>query len=382
MDKNYHSRLLDISKRLDHVIERLKSSYIDEKYSNWVIWLLLAPFRDLAKIKDIQQGMMRFSSVLLAFIPIVSTGTGTFVLEGMDIPAYFKPVITGAAGYLFSLAFYFPQLLNFKSEHFHTGAYRIWRRQEYDIFRTAFLDNKNDFYFKGLYDYVTKAGEVYQMVDRRLSDYLQNERTNYKSEIRNLQEQLDLVNKNAEQITKDFQDFTDDLIEERDELFVELEYLIQLLKDVNMLLFRMFNGEFNRGDLDVLTGFTLYELREDKLCLIKDRKTSGASPKEISLHDPKYAHYGTVRVILDNSRSKPYINTSYTGHVVVSFRLNMDNKGVWVYNFHFDESDHRSWKLLVENGNIDSREIYRLIHALCLLSLDEHYFSDKEAVSK
>lgn len=40
----------------------------------------------------------------------------------------------------------------------------------------------------------------------------------------------------------------------------------------------------------------------------------------------------------------------------------------WVYNFHFDKDNQKVNHLLVKNDIIDSREVYRLIHALCLVT--------------
>jgi hypothetical protein len=390
-EKNYHSRLLDLSEKFDQVIQRLKSSYIDKKYQiPWIFWLLLCPIRDLKKVKDIQEG---FNKVLnptffLSLIPIVTSiaaaAAGDSILE--EIPVTVQTLLGGIVGYVITILLYFPTLLKFKSDHFHLGAYRVWRRQEYNLFHGAFLDAPEDFYFKGLYDYVTRSGEISQLVDKRLGDFLQNERTDYKSEIRSLKDQLKEVNENAKNMNNEFksmiaahQQLLDQLMQENNETLLELGYLIQLLKDINMLLFRKFNGNFTRKDLNILTGFTLYELEGEKLVLIEDVQTSGASPRVIPLDDPKFRNYGAVRVIKDNTNHTPYINEPYPEHMIVSYRYNMDNKGVWVYNFHFDKTDERILKLLVGNGTIDSREIYRLVHALCLLSLEEDYFFKKEA---
>ncbi|WP_282156009.1 hypothetical protein [Cytobacillus gottheilii] len=393
-EKNYHSRLLDISEKFDQVIQKLKSSYIDKKYQqHWILWLLLCPWRDFKKVKDIQEGVNKLlnSSFFLSLLPILSSIAaavgGHFLLE--EIPTTVQSIIGGIIGYVITILIYFPTILKYNSDHFHLGAYRVWRRQEYNLFQGAFLDAPEDFYFKGIYDYVTRSGEISQLVDKRLGDFLQNERANYKSEIRSLKDQLEQSNDNAKHMNTEFksviadhQQFLDQLMVENKETLLELGYLIQLLKDINMLLFRKFNGKFTRKDLNILTGFTLYELQGNKLVLIEDVQTSGASPKVIPLDDPKYKDYGAVRVIKDKDNHTPYINEPYPEHMIVSYSYNIDHKAIWVYNFHFDMTDERILKLLVGNGTIDSREIYRLVHALCLLTLEEDYFFEKEAGSK
>lgn len=59
-------------------------------------------------------------------------------------------------------------------------------------------------------------------------------------------------------------------------------------------------------------------------------------------------------------------------------KTGIDTGQVWVYNFHFDSDNKKASHLLVENDIIDSREVYRLVRALCLLSI-ENYSKPKEA---
>ncbi|MDE3840972.1 hypothetical protein C0966_17035 (plasmid) [Bacillus methanolicus] len=381
--KNYHSRLLNISNQFDPVIEKLKSSYIDEKYSSWYVWLATAPLRDIEKVLQLQQGIISFftGKFFVAFLPLLSAIFGPLLFIPTDLSAWVTPFASGFIGYLITMAIYFPQLTRFDSDHFHTGAYQVFRRQEYDLFKAAFLDPQGEFYFKGIYDYVTNSKEGYRLVERLIHDFLQNERTNYESKIHYFEEKIKDINKNAEEITSEYNAFTEELISERDELLTEFEYVIQLLKDLNTLLFRMHNKGLTKKDLNVLTGFTLYELRGDKLVQIEDVGTSGITAEEISLSDPRYSHYGVVKVIKENL-DQPYFNHPYPGHVVVSYRMRIDQKAIWVYNFHFDDSNTRAWKLLVENDIIESKEIYRLVHALCLLSQDFDPKEEKGAVNQ
>lgn len=58
--------------------------------------------------------------------------------------------------------------------------------------------------------------------------------------------------------------------------------------------------------------------------------------------------------------------------------MRMDLNKTWVYNFHFDTDDKKNNHLLVKDDIIESREVYRLIHALCLLA-QESIVTPKEA---
>lgn len=400
MEKNYHSRLLLVSERFDSVIEKLKTSYIDEKYQlAWWLWLLTAPVRDFAKVKDFQKGIDTFfkSSAFLAILPFL-TAFGGYVVSlfypfSIPFPEWTVTAISFLFGYIANMFIYFPLLINYKSEHFHTGAYRLFRRQEYDLFLSSFLDDKGDFYFKGLYDYVTNSTEGQRTiatlinngkisVESLLNNFLQNERTNYESRIFHLEEKLNESTNIIDQMDADFDEFTQTLISERGDLHQEFEYVIELLKDINTLLFRIHNKGISVNDLDILTGFTLYELKGNTLIQKADVRTSGSSPRIIKLDDPTYSHYGVVKVI-NEDLSRPYFNHPYPGHVVVSYKMRVDCSGTWVYNFHFDSSNLKAWKLLVENGIIESKEIYRLVHALSLLTLNfEENTSTEGAVNQ
>jgi hypothetical protein len=382
-EKNYHSRLLNISKQFDHVIEKLKTSYIDEKYTAWYVWLAVAPLRDMGTVIQLQKGIASFitGKFFVAILPILTALAGPLISIPTDLPMWVTPFVSGVLGYIISMCIYFPQLVRFTSVHFHTGAYRVFRRQEYDLFKSSFLDPQGEFYFKGIYDNITSSKEGYRLIQRLIQDFLQNERIHYEGKIQSLEDKIQEINSNVERITLEYTEFTEGLITERDELLLEFEYVIQLLKDLNTLLFRMYNKGITLKDLNILTGFTLYELRKDKIVQIEDVGTSGVTATEIYLNDPKYQHYGAVKVINENI-DRPYFNHPYPGHIVVSFKLRIDQKAIWVYNFHFDDSNTRAWKLLIENGIIESKEIYRLVHALCLLSQNTQLGSMEGAVNQ
>ncbi|MEI2356683.1 hypothetical protein [Mesobacillus zeae] len=379
---NYHSRLLHISRQLDDVIEKLKLSYIDNRLQTpWILWLAGAPLRDIAKIKELQQGILSFfnSKAFLSILPLISAALGPVILSGL--PNWVTPFVTFILGYLVSMLFYLPQLTDFKSEHFHLGAYKTFRKQEYNLFKGAFLDDIGDYYFKGLYDYTTSSKEGYQLIRSLLQGYISGEKAEYEKEIYRLNQIIDENQINTELITEEYSEFSNELITEKEQMLSEFEYVINLLKDINTLLFRIHNKGIELQDLNILTGFTLYELRGETLYQIADVGTSGITATEIRLKDKKYANYGVVKVINDKL-NLPYRNDPYPGHVIVSYKMSIDGKGTWVYNFHFDDSNTKASKLLIENAIIESKEIYRLIHALCLLSQNPKFKSSKEAVNQ
>lgn len=75
-EKNYHSRLLGLSKTFDNIIEVIKNSYIDQKYNNWFVWLLTSPVRDLKQIHSLMDLLKKILAipVVTTLISIVSFG--------------------------------------------------------------------------------------------------------------------------------------------------------------------------------------------------------------------------------------------------------------------------------------------------------------------
>lgn len=384
-DKYYHSRLLALSYVFDRPIEQLKNSYIDEKYSNWIIWLLLSPIRDIPKIKSVSTGVKGLFN--LSMIPILSAATMPIYLNIPGIHTSLDIVIGYLLGYLFTLFFYYRKILQFDSGHFHTGAYRKFRNQEYQLFRAAFLDDKNDFYFKGLYDYldaILQRGENFDSlittVDTRLDNYLQNERVDYKKQVAILEDKLNQTEQSVRELTDDYDAMIDELIKDRDQLMEGAVYVIQLIKDINILLYRIKNKLFSTKDLNLVSGFTLYEKDGEVMRRIEDVGTTGISPIEIPLDSQKYSEWGVLKVINEDLKT-PFVNDPYSNHSIVSYQMKMDYGRRWVFNFHFDKSDLKSYHLLINDDIIESREVYRLIHALCLLSQDNQLFP-KEAANK
>lgn len=378
--KNYHSRLLDMSKAFDKPIERLKSSHVSEKYTNWIVWLLLAPFRELGRILKVQEGIKKLpaESITALTVPFFTFGNVIYQNVVGDLTSFIEYVGVGTigflVGYLLSLLIFLTYLWDFYSDHFHTGAYRALKRQEYDMFHKAFLDNKGDFYFKGVYDYIGKmqtSSNEFNALSDKVKDFFEKDKMQLELKFQLLQKRYNRLEKeNKKQIDRVTATY-EDLIEEYDANVRDLsdgsEYVIELIKDINNVLFRIRNGVFSSKDLDLVCGFTLHELRGRKLYRLEDVGTSGRTPEIIDIDDPFYKDWGVVRVVKKNMKL-PVINHPYDNHTIVSVKMNIDRDKQWVYNFHFDTDNQKVNHLLVKNDIIDSREVYRLIHALCLVS--------------
>jgi len=378
--KNYHSRLLHMSKAFDKPIERLKGGHVDAKYSNWMIWLLLAPLREYTRFIKVHEGLKKLSAESLTALVIPSSAILTtliqWVIGNINNLVDFVGIVTLglSVGYLLSLIIYWRSLLDFYSDHFHTGAYKVFRKQEYDMFKIALFDKEGDFYFQGVYDYFGKmqAGrDEFTALSDKVTDYFEKDKKQLETKFTLIQNQYNrLQTKSDEKINK-ITEMYESLILDYDEILKDAsdgaEYVIELIKDINNVLFRMRNEEFTSKDLNLVCGFTLYEQKGKELHKIEDVGTSGRTPKVININDPIYKDWGVVEVIKKNLK-QPVINEPYENHTVVSVKMNIDRDKQWVYNFHFDMDNKKANHLLVKNDIIDSREVYRLMHALCLIA--------------
>ncbi|MCA1066060.1 hypothetical protein QTG56_25785 (plasmid) [Rossellomorea sp. AcN35-11] len=389
--KNYHSRLLAMSKAFDKPLERIKASYIDERYSNWITWLLMSPVREYKRVMKVHEGLKKFSAETLTALLVPATGIGAILYQStLSRIDHFVDLVGVTAlglisGYVFSVIVFLSYLLNFNSPHFHTGAYRKFRRQEYDMFKRALLDEQGDFYFQGVYDYFGKmqaGNEEITGLSDKITKYFEKDKVQVELKYRLIRGLYDRQEKRNEEETNKIIREYETLIEVYDATIKEAsrgtEYIIELIKDINNVLFRMRNGVFTTKDLNLICGFTLYEQRGNKIHKLEDVGTSGRSPKVIELEDPEYKNWGAVEVIKKDMK-EPVINEPYENHTVVSLKMNIDRTKQWVYNFHFDTDNKKVNHLLVKNDIIDSREVYRLIHALSLVAEGVEYGAQKEA---
>lgn len=377
-NKNYHSILLGLSRNFDDVIEEMKDSYQDEKYSNWVIYLLLSPLIDISRINRNRKGIESAikSHIGQAYmIPFISGLSGMGLAFFQEINPWVYSILGIFFGYVFLLPYYFKKMITFQSGHFHTGAYRIFRNQEYTLMKQALLDEKRDYFFKGIYDYLNHISsdseqylQIYKMIEEKLDRHHQVEVKQLETKNTLLRERLKKADQLLEKTMEEYESFVKELRKIDRNRKEGMEIVIDMIKEINSVLFRMGNGTFSKKDLGFVSAYTIYRKERDSLIKIEDVGTSGTSPSVLSLKED--TKWGAVEVI-NKQTDKPVINEPYDNRMVVSFRIRMRANGkeeIWVFNFHFDLTDKKPQHLLLKNDIIESREVYRLIHALCLLT--------------
>lgn len=363
---NYHNSLKQFTNGIDPMMEKMRTSFKETQGSGFIGSLLVKPFTDMLKLPKMVRNIKNMN---ISALPILSgiggaagayAYLGTWGIVGVGCSIFIM-------GYLFTLPYYFWKMSIIDSSHFHIKVYRLLRKKEYECFSRAFL--YEDFSFSGLYDYVTALVTSQNQEEesaRHLIEHFNSEKQLLKDmieEIRAEKQEMECHLQEAQLASSEIVGF---LLDDQQRLEKTISYLLDLIRKANTVLYRIKNGMFEPADLMIVSAFTIYELQDDVLVKIMDVGTSGASPKVISTTNPFYKDWAAVEVITRES-NEPYYNNPYPGNVIVSYRMVMDKNKIWVYNFHIDErSEERALELTISDI-IDSRVVYRLIHALCLL---------------
>ncbi|MFX3639864.1 MAG: hypothetical protein ACE3L7_14610 [Candidatus Pristimantibacillus sp.] len=340
---NYHAFLGEIKEAYDPIITKMRNQ--DPKGWRGQAWLgplktLKSVFKSTGFLLKIQWGSLPFIGPLIGFMGV----------RFLNLPIWL--MVLAAVLILFTIYFilvvrYTGKMVVYSNPEFHVGAFKAKRPGDYQIWAPAIRLREN---FNGLYDFVNVLLYNPEMA----------------AEIRSL---LELAQEQKEEMR-----VTTDIFEtERKYLLEEIEkneraviYLVDMLKASTKSVYRIVNDCMNFQELDFVCAYTIYERRDNKLYKIVDKGTTGRSPMEIELTEENAKVFGAVDVALHPADGMKY-NNPYPGRTVVSSPMNMLNGSQWVWNFHFDDSDMRALFLTLSSDIIDIREVYRLVHAFCLI---------------
>lgn len=356
---NYHAYLSEIKDDLDPILKQLrKKDELSEKWRGKAFFGPITQFFSAA-------GKLKFLAKAGSW-PFVSSAITSIGLYVANVPKWL--LYSGAGGalliaivitYMVFVSKYVSKMTRLGSPEFHLGAFKEKKPADFKLWST--LLNRDDFTFNGLYDYI---GSVFSQ-DREhaesveaVTNYFRGITEQQRNDYRETAERYEL--KIAE-----YHNVVGILDEDIERLETAIEYLVSLIKNVNVCLYRQSNEVLTLGDLDFFAGFTLYEQRERLLVKIADKGTTGSSPQTLNLDDEDLNDYAAV-VVAKNNLDAPYYNNPYPGRSVVAYRMRIGTK-VWVWNFHFDDSDEKALSMTLSSDIIEINEIYRLFHALCLM---------------
>lgn len=351
---NYHSFLEEIKNDFDPIIKKMR----EQDFDGWRGQAWKGP---LKKLKNTFKSAGTLAKIKWAGLPLIGpviAGVGGYLahipLLGMISAAAFIIMIT----YWILVCRFTNEMASIASEHFHVGAFKAKKPKEYALW-AAFRHSGAT--FNGLYAFMTPL-----LIDASKTDVSIEQILNY------AKGQQDFLQANI-----------DTYKEERAFLLSEIEknekyvlYLIDLLKSINTAIYRIANGVMNFSELDFISAYTIYEVRGDKLYKIVDKGTTGSSPEQFEINKENALRYAVVDAAM-SSDGDPRYNLSSPGRNVVSYRMKMFNQAVWIWNFHFDDGNDRALSLTLSHDIIDIREVYRLVHAFCLI-LQKEMLREKE----
>lgn len=341
---NFKQRLLDLSSDFDEIFTILEKSYNDEKLGPWYTSLLISPFIQSTfwKLIKTTYPLILGFLLLLGVSMFAELSTRTKVI-GYSIAILLSLII------MYILHFF--KMTDIKNkENFHIGAYRIARKREYELF-VKYIPY--DFSFKGLYDEVGihNPSRHELLIKEQQINQQKEEHSKY----------VDQSNAIYEQVKNELKD-----VQEQSKLIVDL------YKDIVTIFYQFTNDYFKVHSLQFICGFTIYELDDSKtdhvLIKISDIGTTGHSKEEIPV--PKVItdrDYAVIRALRPRSdRYEPELDTPYKNRFIVAFSMKMHNNITWVFNFHADEDNVKALFFLLTDSIMETREVYRLVHSLCL----------------
>lgn len=368
---NYHSTLKSVANVYDPPIALMRYHVQNEPtLYKWPVHLFLLQIKDIKRLTGVFKSFknINFSalpiigSIMAPIITALTLEVNSLVLVGSSIGLYIILFLCG-------MPYYFMKMLSITEKNdFHIGAYRKFRSTEYEMF-SIFLGN-NTITFQGLYDYVTGI-LTKQESELEIVKAVTNQFNQEKAELKRENKELRTEKEEKEQSIVDHYDkLVNELNEEMGATELGLKYLIELLADINNVLYRIVNNCLWYSDLKILSGITLYRLDEDVLYKEADEGTSGNSPEKISINDEKYKHYAMVTAVKSEIES-PKKNEPREGYFIISHKMKMKKNeydtDTWIINFHVNkELNNKAWQLILNHDIISNKEVYRIFHALCL----------------
>ncbi|UQZ32660.1 hypothetical protein C2I18_03255 [Paenibacillus sp. PK3_47] len=343
MEGNFKQRLLNLSEDFDDVFITLQKSYADEKLGSWFMSLLAGLFKQKSFIQILK------ATYPILITALVSLGIG-FLAEMPILSKVISIVAAILLGGIVAGFLQFMRMIDLKDRNnFHIGAYRLAKRREYDLFIKYI---PFDFSFTGLYDEVVTHNPSLREITIRDETIhkLTDEHNRYVAAAReqNIKLQNDI---------KDLQEQT--------------RLIVDLVKEIITIFYQLTNGYFRSSSLLLFSGFTIYELDETNKVLhkIADHGTTGHSKDRIQVPaEIVDEHYAVIRALRHKKdRYEPELDTPYKNRFIVAFSMAMNNNITWIFNFHADEDNNKALFFLLTDSTIETREVYRLIHAHCLI---------------
>ncbi|RED75956.1 hypothetical protein [Cohnella phaseoli] len=352
--KNYHAALTTL-KDLDPLLKVLTRN---KEEGHWFWIAVVAPIKALGRLVKRLNIAALLKAVSGISIPVAGVAGAGVISAENHLPVWATIVIvtvTGVGVYYLLMIPHINKMIIPGNPEFHLGLFKKKRREEYERYWERIM-SLSDFNFEGLQDFV---GSVFGVQTIELSRLIQR----LEAEIA----EKDLQNKSFEANLVEYEQEIKLFAQQQEKADAALAYVSEVIKELNITLYRFVNKRMSFSDLAFISGITIYRQKDDWLYKIADERTTGVSPNILDINDSVYENYSMIAAVRAEV-DKPHWVNPYPGHYVVSNRMRMMEGEVWLLNFHFDEKrNEKALSLLLPSDMIEIREIYRMFHVLCLI---------------
>ncbi|MFC5407439.1 hypothetical protein [Cohnella soli] len=359
--RNYYDDLQKTAKPLDDwlILMRMKED------GHWFWRALKGPVKMIINVFKKVKVAAIIKSIATSTLPVV-----VGALSWLSNLALWESIGIGAAAavavYVICIFKYLSLMCTPGADEFHIGYFKKKRKAEYDRYWSRTVDT--DFTFEGLHKFL---GSVF--------GFAGSEKMHYEKQLEMLIEVKDKEIAEYKAELAEYEEDIKDFAEQQEQSDLTLEYITDVLKDLNVTLFRMANGIMDFNDLGIVAGLTIYEYSDELLHKVADVRTSGVSPQTIHIEDPRYKDFSIVQMVHSSDRS-PKMMEVRPGYHLITNRMRMHNHVTWYITFHVDAvRNPKALSLLLPSDMIEIREIYRMFHALCLI-LQRRELSAKDGV--
>lgn len=373
--KNHYDvfhKLEQITEGLDQAAKAIRSSQTNTalKVENWVLTWLIIPFHSLINLKGLLKGIT--STNITPAIPILA-GTVLFPLGSflVDTPWYILIALGIVSGYVISFFVLAPRMMcDFTSSYFRLGAYAKFRKQEYEIFKQSLVNGEDEFYFSSIpkqLQVLIKTDENLLKIYDRIDSFVGQEKAELAKKIVILEEKYSEKEKELKQAVKEYDAEASYLLKANTEVHKAMGYLVDFLKATRLALLRKTNKKLNISDLTTMigAGVSIYVIRDEYLELKGEEQTAGDLPNVIRYDDITYSSSPFLDAAL-NEKGESF-DEPEPDYFIISKRFQMNKNEDWIISFHVEAGNEKALFLTVGNDILEVREVYKVIHSLCLL---------------
>lgn len=364
-------RLERIAEGLDQASKTMRSSETDSKLKvrNWILAWFSIPIHSLVDLKGLFKGIksLNISPALPILAGTVLLPVASFIV---DMKWYILCGWGVLIGYLISFIFIAPRsMCDFSSGYFRIGAYSLFRNQEYEIFKQS-LVHGDDFYFSSIpkqLQFIINKDENLAAIHSRIDTFLSLEKAELAHKVKVLEEKYAEREKEHKQAVQDYDKEATRLLKANNEVHKAMGYVVEFLKSSRLAISRKSNKKLSIADLANMlgAGISIYVMREDHIELKGEEQTAGNLPKIIRFEDEKYKNSSFIVAALNKAgEAWDEIDSDY---FIISRRFPMNNDEMWVISFHLDTGSEKALFLTVGNDILETKEVYKMIHSLCLL---------------